>query len=222
MKIIHLRLIIKRISKMDWGEIKSDWINGIPVSFVNKDEGSSNIMDFTKADVLDDAMRFDVISSLDIAIPKKDESVFMITTKAISLLDVMNWMEKKIGKIEEAVIFLYTINEKAVNYIVNLSGRCRLKIIVSDIMNSNRRKEKLIWEVLDNNNVDFVFVHSHAKIVSFRIGENYYTLSGSMNAGANARVESLQLNNSIRMYDFIDETFEMLRKKFSVKKRLNG
>ena len=57
MKIIHLRLIIQRISKMDWGEIKSDWSNGSPVSFVNKEEGSSNIMDFTKADVLDDVMK---------------------------------------------------------------------------------------------------------------------------------------------------------------------
>ena len=56
---------------MDWGEIKSDWSNGSPVSFVNKEEGSSNIMDFTKADVLDDAMRFDVISSLNIHPQKK-------------------------------------------------------------------------------------------------------------------------------------------------------
>ena len=206
---------------MSWGEINGAWgVNqNDSVSFVDKADGSANIFDFTKKEVLNDIMRFETINELELDLPKENETLFTITTKAISLLDVMSWIEQKEGAISEAIIYLYTINEKAARYIVHLSSRTKLKIIISDIMNSNRLKEKLIWEILENNNVDFVFVHSHAKIVSFKINDNHYTLSGSMNAGANARVESLQINNSKKMYDFIDDSFEMLREKFSIKKR---
>jgi hypothetical protein len=189
------------------------------VSFVKKHAASDAIFDFTDKIKVDDLMRFDVINSLDFEIPKAGENFFLLTTKAISLLDVMHYIESKTGSITEAILFFYTINDKAARYTVELSKRARLKIIISDLMNSQRTKERLITSILDENNVDIVFCHNHSKIISFKIGDNYFTLTGSMNAGNNARIESLEIINSRKMFDFVDGCFYKFSDKFSLKKR---
>jgi hypothetical protein len=201
----------------DWGKIESDWKSEI--SFVEKHEASDKIIEFTEQIDLNNNMRFDVVKSMDFRIPQNEESLFTITTKAISLLDVINFIENQKGEIEEAIIFLYTINEKAANYVCSLAKRTKLKVIVSDLMNSQREKERVITEIFDKNNVDVVFCHNHAKIAAVKIGDNYFVLSGSMNAGNNARIETLHISNSKSNYEFISGVFNQLSSKFSIKKR---
>lgn len=201
----------------DWGEIITDWND--KVSFVGKHKSSSKIIDFTSKQSLNEIMKFSIVDNLNLNIPKKNESEFIITTKPISLLDVINYIEQKKGNINEGYLFLFTINDKAVNYIVELSKRTKLKIIISDFMNSKREKESVILKNFDNTNVEIVFCHSHAKLAAIKINDNYYVLSGSMNAGNNARIETLQISNNINLYDFIVKTYDKLKTEFQINKR---
>ena len=201
----------------DWGEIKTDWND--KVSFVGKHKSSSKIIDFTDKESLNEIMRYSVIEKLNIKLPIKNESEFIITTKPISLLDVINYIEQTKGKIEIIYLFLYTVNDKAANYICELSKRSELKVIISDLMNSKREKERMITRIFDNTNTEIVFCHNHAKLAAIKINDNYYVLSGSMNAGNNARIETLQISNNINLYDFIVKTYDKLKTEFQINKR---
>lgn len=201
----------------DWGEVITDWNE--KVSFVGKHKSSSKIIDFTDKESLNEIMRYSVIEKLNIKLPIKGESEFIITTKPISLLDVINYIEQTKGKIEIIYLFLYTVNDKAANYICELSKRSELKVIISDLMNSKREKERMITRIFDNANTEIVFCHNHAKLAAIKINDNYYVLSGSMNAGNNARIETLQISNNINLYDFIVKTYDKLKTEFQINKR---
>ena len=201
----------------DWGEINADWND--KVSFVGKHKSSSKIIDFTDKESLNEIMRYSVIEKLNIKLPIKNESEFIITTKPISLLDVINYIEQTKGKIEIIYLFLYTVNDKAANYICELSKRSELKVIIPDLMNSKREKERMITRIFDNTNTEIVFCHNHAKLAAIKINDNYYVLSGSMNAGNNARIETLQISNNINLYDFIVKTYDKLKTEFQINKR---
>lgn len=201
----------------DWGEINANWND--KVSFVGKHKSSSKIIDFTDKESLNEIMRYSVIEKLNIKLPIKGESEFIITTKPISLLDVINYIEQTKGKIEIIYLFLYTVNDKAANYICELSKRSELKVIISDLMNSKREKERMITRIFDNANTEIVFCHNHAKLAAIKINDNYYVLSGSMNAGNNARIETLQISNNINLYDFIVKTYDKLKTEFQINKR---
>jgi len=201
----------------DWGLIETDWNNKI--SFVSKKEQTNRIFDFTSKQSLNEIMKFSIVDNLNLNIPKKNESEFIITTKPISLLDVINYIEQKKGNINEGYLFLFTINDKAANYICELSKRSELKVIISDLMNSKREKERMITRIFDNTNTEIVFCHNHAKLAAIKINDNYYVLSGSMNAGNNARIETLQISNNINLYDFIVKTYDKLKTEFQINKR---
>lgn len=201
----------------EWGDIKSDWND--KTTFVGKHEASNKIVDFTDKQSLNELMRYSTIDSLNLNIPTKNETEFIVTTKPISLLDVIHYIEQKNGNISEAYLFLYTVNEKAANYICELARRTNLKVIISDLMNSKREKERVITRIFDNSNVEIVFCHNHAKIAAVRINDDYYVLSGSMNAGNNARIETLQLSNSEAHYNFIKGVFKRFRSEFQINKR---
>lgn len=81
-------------------------------------------------------------------------------------------------------------------------------------MNTRREKELVITNIIQNSNVKWCFCHSHAKVVSFRIGERKFTLQGSMNAGTNAKIENVMIVGSSEMYGFVESTFGMLYEKF--------
>jgi hypothetical protein len=201
----------------NWGEIKTDWNN--KVNFVNRHEASNKIINFTDKQSLNEIMRYSIIDELKLNIPEKNESEFIITTKPISLLDVINYIEQTKGIICEIYLFLYTVNDKAANYICELSKRSELKVIISDLMNSKREKERMITRIFDNTNTEIVFCHNHAKIAAIKINDNYYVLSGSMNAGNNARVETLQISNNKQNYDFIVNVYNKLKTEFQINKR---
>lgn len=201
----------------DWGDIKTDWND--KVKFVERQESSDKIIDFTDKESLNEIMRYSIVNDLRLNIPNENESEFIITTKPISLLDVINYIEQKKGKITEVYLFLFTINEKAANYICELSKRSELKVIISDLMNSKREKERVITRIFDNLNVEIVFCHNHAKLAALKINDNYYVLSGSMNAGSNPKIETLQIFNNISFYDFIVKTYDKLKTEFQINKR---
>ena len=201
-----------------WDSIESNWNNN-DRGYVEKHHSSEKIIDFTNQLELNSVMRYDIINSLGIQIPTLNQTIFTVTTKAISLLDVINYVEQKIGAIEKGILFFYTINDKAAKYTCSLAKRCELKVIISDLMNSQRQKERVITQIFDESNVDIVFCHNHAKIAAIKIQDNYYVFSGSMNAGNNARIETLQITNSIDNYKFIETIFNKFKAEYQINKR---
>ena len=93
------------------------------------------------------------------------------------------------------------------------------KIVLSDLQNTAfRSKEKAVLECLISKKIESIFVHSHAKIISLDCGENKYTILGSGNLAANARVEQYQIINSIEMFNFVSNCFDEM-KYIQIKKR---
>ena len=197
----------------DWGDEK------ITGNYVNRGEKSTQVFDFTTVEKINEIMRFDIVNSLEFSLPQKNESIFSITTKPISLLDVLNYLINKLRMPNEVFIYLFTVNAKAANYISYLANKTKLNIIISDIINSKREKERLVTKVFESNNVDITFCHSHAKIISAKFDDNYITITGSMNAGTNAKIETLQVLNNKQMYDFVANNYQMLKEKFNIPKR---
>lgn len=193
--------------------------NKADLHFKKKHEASQNIIDFTDSVICNKIMRFEVVREMNFKIPLQDENLFLITTKSISLLDVVNFIEKEKGFISDITIFFYTLNDKAARYTINLANRAKVNIIISDIMNSKRDKERMITRLFDEANINIVFCHNHAKICAFKIGNDFYTLIGSMNVGTNARIENLNIINSEEMYNFVLKSFNVMKEKFSIKKR---
>ena len=198
-----------------WGNIEDEK----KMDFVKRGTKSKKTADFNEYINTVNSNKCDLVKSLVFEIPQKNKSSFFFTTKTISLLDVVDYIEKEKGKIKECYLFFFTINEKAVKYTCDLAKRADVKIIISDIMNSKRDKERLITKIFDEEKVKIVFCHNHSKIASFKIGNDFYILTGSMNAGTNAKIETLQIFNDENMYNFIAETFDFFSKKFQIKKR---
>lgn len=187
--------------------------------YKKRHEASERIIDFTNIEQRNLLMRYENVDSAKIEIPKVGETHFYITTKALSLFNVVNWIEHQKGEIETIYFFVYTLNDLIARYIIDLSRRAKLFLIVSDIMNSQREKERVITRVLEKGKSEIVFCHNHAKIISAKIGDEYITLTGSMNAGANARVETLEIFNCKKMYNFVAEQYEYLKQHFRINPR---
>lgn len=105
----------------DWGEIKSNWDD--KTTFVEKHASSSKIIDLTYQHNLLSDIKFEIIKTINLEIPLINNTVFCFTTKAISLLDVIKYIERTNGIIEEAIFYFYTINDKAANYTCELAKR---------------------------------------------------------------------------------------------------
>jgi hypothetical protein len=187
--------------------------------FIKRGYKGNNVIDFSNIIKCNEAMRFEIVKSVNFKIPDKGENLFIITSKNISLLDVVNFIENEKGKLSDIIIFFFTVNEKGAKYTIELSKRANVNLIISEIMNTKREKERLITRLFDNNNVEIVFCNSHAKIASFKINDNYYTLVGSMNAGSNEKIENLNIINSFEMYSFIEKSFKEIKEKYRGKKR---
>lgn len=197
----------------DFGEILKD-DKKPELGFVKRGDAGGKVFDFTNVDSRNLLCKYDIMKDSRIKIPNEGEGVFAITTKPVSMLDILNYIENELGAINEAIMMLFTVNEKAAKYIEALSQRAKLKIVISDIMNTRREKELVITNIIRNSNVKWCFCHSHAKVVSFRIGERKFTLQGSMNAGTNAKIENVMIVGSSEMYGFVESTFGMLYEKF--------
>lgn len=187
--------------------------------YSKRGEKSKKSIDYSDEHERSIVMRYDSVNSAKINIPKKGGTNFYFTSKTLSLLDVLNWVEINLGKIDEATFIIFSVNEIMAEYIVSLTKRTKVKIIISDLMNSQREKERLITRLLEKGCEDVVFCHNHAKVVTAKIGDNYITLTGSMNSGNNARIETLEIFNCEKMYNFIAKQYEYLKQHFRIKPR---
>lgn len=199
---------------IDFGDIGFDY------DFYENDE-KSEVLDYHVEYLRDNIMKYEYINDIKINIPGKNQSLFLITSKAFSMFHFVNYIQKSIGKIEEGIFFVYTLNKQSLQYLNYLNKVSNIKIALSDFVNSKSEKQTFIRDSLLSGKINFITCHSHAKISAIKINDNYYVISGSMNFGNNAKVEQLIVDNSQHLYEMINNTYEEM-KLFYLKKQRNG
>ena len=168
-----------------------------------------------------------VIDRLDnIGLPNKNEQIRLITKRSFNSIAFLQWVQQKSGLvIDEALFCIYSINHEASVIIDEMIKSGKIKtatILMSNLRNkAHRQKEQMTKDYFVNNqNIELIFASSHSKIMSFRIGENYYTVEGSGNLSYNSRIEQFVIDNDKKMFDFTKLWIEEIKVYLNGKKEL--
>jgi len=96
-------------------------------------------------------------------------------------------------------------------------------ILMSNLRNkAHREKEEITKKYfVENPNIELIYAHSHSKIMSFKCGENYYTVEGSGNLSFNSRIEQYIIDNDQEMFYFTKEWIEEIKLYLAGKKELS-
>jgi hypothetical protein len=206
----------------EWDEIKTTW--------AEKDEFAARTDKRTDKSGLEELeikkfndyhkKTFDIIRELKFTIPRKNETITLLTTKSFSSIGLLDYIISVKNYPIEAIFFIYSLNSQVAQRINEICEKSnRSKIIISDLQNTAfRNKEKAVLENLNSDKCEKIFVHSHAKIISIKYKDESFTILGSGNLAANARVEQYQITNSNDMYCYFENAFEEM-KQIKVKQR---
>lgn len=207
----------------DWEEIKPNW--NTTEQFVARSDkrAEKSGLEELKAKKFETYFNetFELIKEIDFKIPEKNESKLILTMKSFSAVGLIDFIIEKEGTYpNQMVCFIYSLNSKIAKRLNEIAENTELtKIVLSDLQNTAfRSKEKAVLECFKSKKIESIFVHSHAKIISLDFGKNKYTILGSGNLAANARVEQYQIINSSEMYNFVDNSFDEM-KSVQIKKR---
>lgn len=198
------------------------------IDFVEKDTKDSGVEE------LEDKMlklyknkTFHVVQNLDkIGLPKKNEQIRIITLRSFNAIAFLQWVQEKSGLIiDEALFCIYSINHEASVIIDQMVKDGKIKtatILMSNLRNkAHRQKEQMTKDYFINNpNIELVFASSHAKIMSFKIGEDYYTVEGSGNLSYNSRIEQAVIDNDQSLFNFTKSWIEEIKIYLKDKKEL--
>lgn len=136
---------------------------------------------------------FHVSESLeDIVLPKINEATFIISTKQRSSSIILQEKEN----IKECYILCNVLH---VRYLKEI------KLFLNGILIKDSQEYRLIKEIecLKENNIDFKFKPIHAKIIIWRIKDNFYVLEGSGNPAVNAKIENYIIFNNEEKYNLV-------------------
>ena len=193
---------------MEW---KSDWNEDV-IDFVDKDTNDSGVEE-TKDRLLKvyKEKTAKVIENLQfIGLPKKNEQLRLITKRSFNSIAFLEWVMSKEGIVDEALFCIYSINYEASVIIDRMVSCGKIKtatILMSNLRNkAHRAKEEATKNYFINNpKIELIFASSHSKIMSFKSGNNYYTVEGSGNLSYNSRIEQYVIDNDKMIFDFTKE-----------------
>lgn len=193
----------------EWGEIKTTWADksGLEELKIKK------FNDYHKK-------TFEIIKESKFTIPQKNETITLLTTKSFSSIGLLDYIISKKGYPIEAIFYIYSLNSQVAQRINEICEKTnKTKIVISDLQNTAfRNKEKAVLENLNSTKCQKIFVHSHAKIMAIKYKNESFSILGSGNLAANARVEQYQITNSNDMYSYFENAFEEI-KQIQIKQR---
>lgn len=160
-----------------------------------------------------------------IGLPKKNEQLRLITKRSFNAIALLEWVISLEGNIDEALFCIFSINYEASVIIDTFIKSGKIKtatILMSNLRNiAYRKKEEATKNMFVNNpKVELIFASSHAKILSFKSGDNYYTVEGSGNLSYNNQIEQYVIDNDKVLFDFTKEWIEEIKKHLKGKKSL--
>lgn len=197
------------------------------ISFVDKDTKDSGVEE-TKDRMLKvyKEKTAKVIENLQfIGLPKKNEQLRLITKRSFNSIAFLEWVMSKEGIVDEALFCIYSINHEAsviINDMVSCGKIKTATILMSNLRNkAHRAKEEATKNYFINNpNIELIFASSHSKIMSFKSGENYYTVEGSGNLSYNSRIEQYVIDNDKLIFDFTKDWVQEIKTYLKGKKEL--
>lgn len=198
------------------------------INFVNKDTNDSGVEE--TADRLLKSYKkktCEVIERLHtIGLPNKGEQLRLITKRSFNAIAFLQWVMSLEGNVDEALFCIYSINHEASVMINDMVTRGQIKtatILMSNLRNkAHRSKEEATKNYfVKNPNIELIFASSHSKIMSFKSGENYYTVEGSGNLSYNSRIEQYIIDNDKVVFDFTKEWIEEIKTYLMGKKELH-
>lgn len=211
---------------MDWS---NDWQEPETIKFVDKDTNDSGVEETNDRllKVYKEKTALVIENLHNIGLPKKNEQLRLITKRSFNTIAFLQWVVKKeFGHVDEALFCIYSINYEASVIINDLvkSGTIRTAtILMSNLRNkAYRAKEEATKNFFATNpNIELIFANSHSKIMSFKIGSNYYTVEGSGNLSYNSRIEQYIIDNDKVIFDFTKEWIQEIKTYLKDKKELS-
>lgn len=165
---------------------------------------------------------FQIIKEINFSVPAKGETTTILTLKSFSAIGLIDYLIQQIGAYpKKMVCYIYSLNAKVatrLNEIADKTGET--KLVISDLQNTAyRQKEEAVISCFKSTKIEQIYVHSHAKIISLFFNEDFQiTILGSGNLAANARVEQYQIINDAGMWQFINDSYNDI-KRFQISKR---
>lgn len=198
------------------------------IDFVAKDTNNSGVEETDdKLLLLYKEKTMHVIENLHrIGLPKPNQQIRLITKRSFNAIAFLQWVNSLQGDIDEALFCIYSINHEAsviINDMVNSRKIKTATILMPNLRNGAYRAKELATKnyFIDNPNVELIFASSHSKIMSFKSGDNYFTVEGSGNLSYNSRIEQYVVDNDKALFEFTKQWIEEIKDYLKGKKELS-
>jgi predicted small secreted protein len=132
----------------------------------------------------------------------------IITERGFNAISVIEYLNN-FYELEEIYIAVYRMNQKSVNYLIQLISvnNIKMNIVLSSFFRENKKYEKWCNDLVDysknKKNVNVKFSWIHAKVFLSKTKCNkYIVFEGSGNLSDNARIEQYLIENNKTTYNF--------------------
>ena len=126
--------------------------------------------------------------------PKKGTILNILTTKNNSIVDLI-----KGQAVEELIVICSRIDIKSIDKIKDIENKY---LILSDVV---RDRKPEIYRAAESSFKNIIVCRNHAKMLLFKIKDNYYVCQTSANPSINARNEFYNIYNDENAYKKIIE-----------------
>jgi hypothetical protein len=184
-------------------------------SIINENNGRFSIRKSSFGKIINKTKRdltFDEILNENGGLPKKSE-MLLIKSNGCSDTGAIFESISKTGIVDEMYLSTWIISRLNIDYLCNQvdSGKIRKLIFVISVRQKQLKKSDyahMIEEFKKRPEIKIRVCNCHAKTFSAKVGDNYYTVSGSGNWTKNPRIENYIVMNQREPFEHNKEWME--------------
>lgn len=140
-------------------------------------------------------------------LPEEGEIIFLETTNSFNAFTFIVYLLKHAGRIEELLIKTYSINRRILDSMSNRLRKNEIGDVCLYIAESIRYRMPKVKDQLDVmerefENFQVEYAWTHQKIITAKIGDDYFVVEGSGNFSENTAEEQYIFLKSKRIYGF--------------------
>lgn len=154
-------------------------------------------------------------------LPKKDESVHIVTQNAFNSWTFIPYILEK-EKIINVIVSTYAISIKVITALSTLLQKDIIKycyVLISTGIKNRKPSAVFNLEAESKKYINFDWGHylTHAKVTLIKTANNFYVIEGSGNFNENDKVEQYVICNCKELYNFHKEWIYDIRKGLKCK-----
>jgi len=139
-------------------------------------------------------------------LPKKDEQIRLVTTRAFNSLSIIQYIIKK-EEIKECYLGIYSVSQRTILYleaILDKYNDVNFTFLISSWQNKELNKKNILIKTIGEkySNLKIIYACSHIKLIAIKTENNFYIVEGSGNLSGGSRIESYLIDNNKKIYDF--------------------